>query len=104
LADLETCFRTPRLTEILGNKDLAAIDRALDRAMAATDRPSLIKLTSSIGYGSLLQDTAACHGSPLKQEDIKQFKHRFNLAQEPFNVPNRSATAKCGCEGYKDRD
>ncbi|MFZ9288373.1 MAG: transketolase, partial [Vulcanococcus sp.] len=35
-----------------GNTDLAAIAKAIEEAKAVTDRPSMIKVTTTIGYGS----------------------------------------------------
>lgn len=71
-----------------GDSDIDAIDAALERAMRESNKPTLIKVTTTIGYGSLLQGTAACHGSPLKVDDIRQFKKRFGIAEEPFHVPD----------------
>ena len=69
-----------------GNKDLDAISRAIDAAVAVKDRPSVIKITTTIGFGSLLQGTGGVHGSPLKADDIKQFKEKAGIPSEPFHV------------------
>lgn len=60
---------------------------AIDRAAADTDKPTMIRVTTIIGYGSLLAGTAASHGSPLKADDIKQFREKFQLVPEAFTVP-----------------
>lgn len=69
-----------------GNHDLDGIKASIDRAIAHSNKPTLIKVTTTIGYGSLLQGTAACHGSPLKLDDVKQFRERFGINPEPFTV------------------
>ncbi|KAF7542748.1 hypothetical protein G7Z17_g11308 [Cylindrodendrum hubeiense] len=71
-----------------GDNDLAAIEAAIKEAKAVTDKPSLIKLKTTIGYGSLKQGTHGVHGSPLKTDDIKQLKEKFGFnPDETFAVP-----------------
>lgn len=70
-----------------GNHDLDAINRAIEAAVNVTDKPSVIKVTTTIGYGSLLAGSAASHGSPLKANDIAQFKENFGISPEAFHVP-----------------
>ncbi|KAE8442525.1 hypothetical protein EG329_003240 [Mollisiaceae sp. DMI_Dod_QoI] len=71
-----------------GNADLDAISRAIDAAVAVSDKPSVIKVTTTIGFGSLLQGTGGVHGSPLKAADIKQFKEKCGISPEPFHIPD----------------
>ncbi|KAK4987965.1 hypothetical protein LTR28_001800, partial [Elasticomyces elasticus] len=53
-----------------------------------TDKPSVIKLTTTIGFGSKLQGTHGVHGNPLKADDIKQVKKKFGFDPEKtFVVP-----------------
>src|SRR5262250_1815712 len=55
--------------------DLERIESALRTAAATTGRPSLVIVDSHIGYGSPhLQDTAAVHGEPLGEEEVKLTK------------------------------
>ena len=69
-------------------KDLGALDEAIRRAKAETERPSLIIMRTHIGYGSPnKQDTASAHGSPLGVEAIKLTKENLGIpSQEPFYV------------------
>jgi transketolase len=69
--------------------DRAAVEAALNMAVADEDRPSLIAVRSHIGYGSPgRQDTPAAHGAPLGEEDLARTKARFGWpADEPFHVP-----------------
>ena len=49
-----------------GNTDLDAIRNAIEEAKKVTDKPSLIKVSTLIGYGSPNKaDTHGVHGSPL---------------------------------------
>ncbi|NBC86234.1 MAG: transketolase [Bacteroidetes bacterium] len=70
--------------------DLKAIDRAILEAKAETDRPSLIVVKTSIGYGSPnQQDTAAAHGSPLGADEVDLTKENLGWpTDKTFHVPD----------------
>ncbi|KAK7429600.1 Transketolase [Neonectria magnoliae] len=71
-----------------GDNDLAGIEAAIKLAQSVTDKPTLIKLKTTIGFGSLNQGTHGVHGSPLKADDIKQLKEKFGFnPDESFAVP-----------------
>ncbi|KAG5956754.1 hypothetical protein E4U57_002307 [Claviceps arundinis] len=70
-----------------GDNDLAGMEAAIKKCQEVKDKPSLIKLKTTIGYGSLQEGTHGVHGSPLKADDIKQLKQKWNFPQEPFHVP-----------------
>ncbi|KAG0277993.1 Transketolase [Linnemannia exigua] len=71
-----------------GNHDLEAIARAIEEAKKVTNKPSLIKVFTTIGFGSLQQGTEKVHGSPLKADDIVQLKKAFGFnPEEHFAVP-----------------
>ncbi len=63
------------------------MDQAIEAAIAVKNKPSIIKVTTTIGYGSLHQGTASVHGSPLKEDDIQQLKEKFDISPTPFTVP-----------------
>lgn len=71
-----------------GDHDLDAMDKALEEARSVKNKPTLIQLKTTIGYGSLLQGTHGVHGNPLKADDIKQVKEKFGFnPEESFAVP-----------------
>ncbi|KAG0081475.1 Transketolase [Podila epicladia] len=71
-----------------GNHDLESIARAIEEAKKVTNKPSLIKIFTTIGFGSLNQGTEKVHGSPLKADDIVQLKKAFGFnPEEHFVVP-----------------
>ncbi|KAM3079398.1 Transketolase [Clarireedia jacksonii] len=77
-------------TEIVedGDHDLEAMEKAIKKCQAVKDKPSLIKLRTTIGFGSKEQGTHGVHGSPLKADDIKQLKEKFGFdAEKSFVVP-----------------
>ena len=70
--------------------DLRLLDRALARFRANRDRPTLIVVDSHIGYGSPhKQGTAAAHGEPLGEEEVRETKRVYNWPEQPpFLVPD----------------
>lgn len=71
-----------------GDSDLYSFEKALEVARSVKNKPSIIKLTTIIGYGSKLQGTHSVHGSPLKPDDAKEVKKKFGFDPEKtFDVP-----------------
>ena len=73
--------------------DLEALDRAVDRAKAVTDRPSLIIVRSHIAFGSPNKhDTAEAHGAPLGDDEIRLTKENLGWPwpDESFRVPEEA--------------
>jgi transketolase len=68
-------------------QDLDALMAATEAAKAVTDKPSMIKVKTVIGFGSKKQGTHGVHGSPLGVEDLKHVKSLFG-----FN-PGKQATS-----------
>jgi transketolase len=69
--------------------DLTALTKAIDAAIAETERPSLIRVRSHIGYGSPhRQDSPEAHGKALGVEEVKLTKQFYGWPIEPeFYVP-----------------
>jgi transketolase len=72
--------------------DLEAIARAIRAAQAETERPSLIRVRSHIGYGApTKQDSASAHGSPLGDEELDGAKVALGWPTEPrFLIPDEA--------------
>jgi transketolase len=71
-----------------GDHDLEGIEAAIAKAKEVKDKPSMIKLTTTIGFGSKLQGTGGVHGNPLKADDAAQVKKKFGFnPEESFVVP-----------------
>lgn len=82
-----------QLLEIDGN-DTEALLKAVDEAKVETNRPTLIKARTHIGYGSPnKQDTASAHGEALGEEEIRLVKKNFNFPiEKTFYVPDEAKT------------
>lgn len=77
-------------TEVVedGDNDLEAIEAAIKKCQAVKNKPSLIKLRTTIGFGSKLAGTGGVHGAPLKSDDIAQVKKKFGFdPEQSFVVP-----------------
>ncbi|MCC5606129.1 transketolase [Nostoc sp. CHAB 5834] len=71
-----------------GNTDLEAIAKAIEEAKSVTDKPSMIKVTTTIGYGSPnKQNTAGIHGAALGGDEIALTRKNLGWEYEPFDVP-----------------
>jgi transketolase len=68
--------------------DPEAIALAIENARQVTDRPSLIACRTIIGYGAPSKaGTAATHGSPLGEEEVKGAREKLLWRHHPFEVP-----------------
>ncbi|MDB9326481.1 transketolase, partial [Nodularia spumigena CS-590/02] len=74
-----------------GNTDLDSIAKAIEAAKAVTDKPTMIKVTTTIGYGSPnKQNTAGIHGAALGADEIALTRKQLNWEHEPFVVPQNA--------------
>ncbi|KAJ6145826.1 Transketolase C-terminal/Pyruvate-ferredoxin oxidoreductase domain II [Penicillium chermesinum] len=73
-----------------GDNDLAGIEAAIKEAQSVKDKPSMIRLTTTIGFGSKLAGTGGVHGNPLKADDAQHVKSQFGFnPEESFVVPQQ---------------
>jgi transketolase len=73
-----------------GNTDLDAIRQAISEARGEDDRPSLIMVRTTIGYGSPNRaNSHSVHGSPLGPDEVKATKANLGWPSEhDFYVPD----------------
>jgi transketolase len=76
----------------VGGYDLPALAAAIRAAQAETERPSLIKVHSHIGYGApTMQDTAEIHGTAMGEKELNAAKENLGWPTEPrFYVPEQA--------------
>ena len=84
--------------------DVETIDRVIANAKLIKDRPSIILIRSTIGYGSPKANTFGAHGEPLGVDNVIKTKEALGWPNEPtFLVPADvqayfDGVAKCGAE------
>jgi transketolase len=75
-------------TARVNGHDAEAVALAIENARQVTDRPSLIACRTVIGYGAPSKSgTAATHGSPLGEEEVKGAREKLGWRHAPFEVP-----------------
>ena len=67
--------------------NLEEIDKAIFQAKDESDKPTIIEIKTTIGYGSENQGTHKVHGSPLGEEGVAHAKEVYNWNYPPFTVP-----------------
>ncbi|MDY7023094.1 MAG: transketolase [Cyanobacteriota bacterium] len=71
-----------------GNTNLDAIAEAIQKAKEVTDKPSLIKVTTIIGYGSPNKaDSHDVHGAALGADEVKATRENLGWEHPEFEVP-----------------
>ncbi len=75
---------------VADGNDMEAIEQAIVEARQVLDQPSLIIVRTHIGYGSPhKQDTAAAHGEPLGEEEVRLTKRNLGWPEDKtFYVPD----------------
>jgi len=69
--------------------DLEALHKALTQATQNTDKPTLIEVKTTIGYGSpTYGGTNKVHGNPLGADEAAAAKKFYEWTEEPFVVPS----------------
>ena len=68
--------------------DIESVEEAITAAKADKQRPSLIIITTSIGFGCpAKQGKDSAHGEPLGKDNLIEAKRFLNWEYEPFCVP-----------------
>ncbi|WP_250122399.1 transketolase [Chroococcidiopsis sp. CCMEE 29] len=70
-----------------GDTDLDAIHQAIETAQSVTDQPSLIKVKTTIGYGSNKAGTSGIHSDALGEAEVKATRENLGWQYEPFVIP-----------------
>lgn len=71
-----------------GNTDLVALEKAIAEAKACTDKPTLIKVTTIIGFGSPNKgDSHDSHGAALGADEVQATREYLGWKHAPFEVP-----------------
>ncbi|MFM5887300.1 MAG: transketolase [Dolichospermum sp.] len=71
-----------------GNTDLEGIAKAIAQAKAVTDKPTMIKVTTTIGYGSPNKaNTAGIHGAALGPDETIATRNNLGWKYDAFVVP-----------------
>jgi transketolase len=89
--NIEQCFKAYgwQVQKIADGNDVSAIDRAIKKAKHETEKPSLICVRTTIGFGAPgKQGSCDAHGSPLGTDELKKTKEALCwTADSSFYIP-----------------
>lgn len=63
--------------------DLKAIETAITAAKQQTDKPTIIEVKTTIGYGTPQAGSNKVHGAPLNDDDLKKTREFFCFGDKP---------------------
>lgn len=76
-----------QVIEVKDGNDIEAIEKAIDDAQKEKNKPTLIKVTTLIGYGCpSKQGKASAHGEPLGVDNLEATRSFLGWEEEPFTV------------------
>ncbi|HXM51538.1 MAG TPA: transketolase [Pyrinomonadaceae bacterium] len=76
---------------VTDGNDLAAIESAIRDAQAVADRPSLISVKTTIGYGMPTAGTRKAHSDPPGEEAVRETKRHLGWPEDKqFYVPDEA--------------
>ena len=76
-----------QVIRVNNGEDLDAISAAITLAKDEKEKPSLIIINTTIGYGSPLAGTSKCHGAPLGADNVKELRAKLAYKTAAFEVP-----------------
>jgi transketolase len=71
--------------EVNGNVENGIYEKIIEAKKSS--KPAIIFVKTTIGYGLSIAGTKMCHGVPVGSEEVKQFKQKFGLSENPFEIP-----------------
>ncbi len=94
------------VAQVSDANDLQMLAKAYHGFLQTTDRPTLIRVNSHIGYGSPhKQDTNAAHGEPLGEDEIRLVKKNYGWPEDAkFLVPEGVRESFRNGIGQRGRD
>lgn len=75
--------------EVEDGNDVEKINEKIKLSKENLEKPSLIKITTKIGYGSVKEGSADAHGSPLGKENVVKLREFLKWEEEDFIVPEK---------------
>lgn len=75
------------VVKVNDGNNIEEISAAITLAKAETEKPSLVIINTTIGYGSPLAGTSKCHGAPLGSDNVKELRKKLGYKTAAFEVP-----------------
>ena len=74
--------------EVANGNDVDEITSAIKFAKSQNKRPTIIKINTKIGAGTILEGNRLCHGKPLTDEELVILKRDLKIESNDFELPN----------------
>ncbi len=75
-----------QIIEVKDGNDIKSLNKAIKKAKAEKEKPSLIVCYTKIGYGSSKEGSASSHGAPLGAESVEGLRKNLEYPYPPFVV------------------
>ena len=75
-----------QVIDVADGNDVKAVKKAINKAKAETEKPSIIICHTTIGYGAPNAGSEATHGAPLGQAGIEALRKNLDYNYPPFTV------------------
>ena len=92
-----------QVIEVKDSDDYASINKAIERAKADINRPSLICIKSILGKDSPQENTNKAHGQPLTTAEVSMLKSKLNMRDLPFTISNEAISNMGECMSERNR-
>lgn len=67
--------------------DTKDIHEKINLAKKSTDKPTIIEIKTTIGYGTKDAGTSKVHGSPIGEAEALKLRETLNWEYQPFDIP-----------------
>ncbi|MCL2255801.1 MAG: transketolase, partial [Firmicutes bacterium] len=87
--DVKTRFEAQgwQVLTVRDGEDVNSIDSAISLAKQETEKPSIIIVTTKIGFGSSKEGLSDSHGAPLGKDALATLKKNLDWKSKEFEVP-----------------
>jgi transketolase len=85
---------------VSNGNDYGQVTKAIEKAKNVKDRPVIVIFRTRIGFGSLREDDASIHGTPLTPDEFKVLKEKLGITTSMF-IPN-AVLKYCGLSKTKN--
>lgn len=72
--------------EVEDGNNISEIDKAIEIAKVAKNKPTLIIVNTTIGFGSPLAGSNKCHGKAYNKDEVSKTKENLGFPFEPFSI------------------
>ncbi|MGM0378255.1 MAG: transketolase [Bacillota bacterium] len=76
-----------QVLEVNDGTDFNEIQKAINKAKSNKEKPSFIKINTTIGNGCKeVEGKAKAHGAPLGEENVKKMREKFGFSSKAFEI------------------